>query len=102
MFGLVNYYWTFRLSRTRGTGRAEQPGPGQVGAERSRGGHAMDVSSCSEVREAFKKKLTFVNSGFTPPPFLEKVDELFFLFLAPTGALGVKMSCVRAFVTFLK
>ena len=85
MFGLVNYYWTFRLSRTRGTGRAEQPGPGQVGAERSRGGHAMDVSSCSEVREAFKKKLTFVNSGFTPSPlFWKKLTNYFFYFFSST------------------
>lgn len=38
-----------RLSLTRGTGRAEHPGPGQGGAELSRGGHGMDVSSCSEV-----------------------------------------------------
>ena len=38
-----------RLSLTRGTGRAEHPGPGQAGAELSRGEHVTDVSSYSEV-----------------------------------------------------
>ncbi len=44
----------------------------------------VNITHKMQIREGFKKKkkLTFVNSGFTPPPplFLKKVDELFFIF----------------------